>query len=81
MERKEELEVLLNMNGIEEFTQEAELDSAQEEALEMVDTIIDSNAERAANEAKGKTTLEEGRTLTGKTILGIRRRKKERNKW
>ena len=67
LERKEELEVLLNMNGLEEFTQEAEQEQAQTEALEMVDQMIGSDAERAANEAKGATTLEEGRSLTGKT--------------
>ena len=66
MERKEELEVLLQMNGIEDFTQEAELPSAQDEALEMVNAMIESNAGRAANEAKGATTIEEGKTLTGK---------------
>ena len=67
IERKEELEVLLNMNGMDEFTQEAEQEEAQDEALEMVDQMVSSDAERAANEAEGATTLEEGRTLTGKT--------------
>lgn len=64
MERKEELEVLLNMNGIEEFTQEAEGDRAQEETLEMIDEMVSSNAERAANEAKGART-EKGKTFRG----------------
>ena len=64
-ERKEELEVLLNMNGIEEFTEEAKAPSAQEEALEMIDGMINSNAERAAEEATRATT-DTTRTFRGK---------------
>ncbi len=66
IERKEELEVLVNMNGIEEFTQEAENPRAQEETLDMVKLMVRSNAAKAAHDAKKATTAEPGKSFKGK---------------